>query len=100
MSAARRFEYEAAPYHGKTNNAVKSKAPVNGQDALDVSTQVKSSSPRRVGIDHETGEFVVFDRTRDNIYHGHVRTWDELHPDMKRALHEAGMVNKRGKNLR
>lgn len=99
IGAARRPDYEPAPYHGKVDNATKSRAPKNGQDALDVSVQVKSTSPRRVGIDHETGEFVVFDKTRDNVYHGHVRSWDELHPDMQRALQEAGMVNRRGKKI-
>ncbi|WP_339471355.1 hypothetical protein [Pseudomonas sp. EL_65y_Pfl1_R83] len=33
--AMRRLDYEAAPYHGKVDNAVKSRAPVNGQEALD-----------------------------------------------------------------
>lgn len=61
--------------------------------------QVKLTSPRRVGVDYETGDFVVFDRTHNDVYHGHVRSWDELHPDMKKALKDAGIVNSRGKKL-
>ncbi|RXT92736.1 hypothetical protein B1F73_26475 [Pseudomonas syringae] len=97
--AARRLDYEGAPYHGKVDNAVKSRAPVNGQDALDTSIQVKITSPRRVGIDYDSGEFVVFDKTLDTTYNGHVRSWGDLHADMQRALQQAGMVDWKGKIL-
>ncbi|CZT28705.1 DUF637 domain-containing protein [Pseudomonas cerasi] len=97
--AARRLDYEGAPYHGKVDNAVKSRAPVNGQDALDTSIQVKITSPRRVGIDYDSGEFVVFDKTLDTTYNGHVRSWGDLHADMQRALQQAGMVDRKGKIL-
>jgi hypothetical protein len=93
------FKYEAAPYHGTIDNAVKSRAPLNAQAALDSSVQVKITSPRRVGVDMENQEFVVFDRTRENVYHGHVRSWSDLHPDMQRALQRAGMVDRRGNIL-
>ena len=94
--------YEDAPYHGKTDNSVKSRAPTNGQGALDNSTQVKSTSPRRVGVDNATGEFVVLDKTRtlpngDDIYHGHVRSWNDLHVDQQNALKNTRKVNKKGK---
>jgi hypothetical protein len=99
VGAMRRMEYEAAPYHGKVDNAVKSRAPVNGQDALDASVLVKDTSPRRIGIDYETGEFVVFDKTKDNIYHGHVRAWKDLHPDMQKALIKSKIADSKGKIL-
>jgi hypothetical protein len=44
--AKARREYQAAPYHGSVDNAVKSRRPKNGQDALDMSVQVKETSPR------------------------------------------------------
>ncbi|TBU81901.1 DUF637 domain-containing protein, partial [Phytopseudomonas dryadis] len=97
--AMRRLDYEAAPYHGKIDNAVKSRAPINGQDALDTSIQVKTTSPRRVGIDYESKEFVVFDKTLDTTYHGHVRSWKDLHPDMQKALQQAGMADRKGNIL-
>ncbi|MDB5971728.1 MAG: Large exoprotein involved in heme utilization or adhesion [Hydrocarboniphaga sp.] len=96
VGAMRRREFEGADYHGKVGNDVKSRGPVNGQDALDNSVVVKPTSPRRVGIDYETGDFVVLDRTINNTYHGHVRDFQQLHPDMQRALINAGMVNKHG----
>ena len=99
VGAMRRFEYEAAPYHGKADNALKSHAPTNGQDALDLSIQIKETSPRRIGIDYSTNEFVVFDKTLNNKYHGHVRSWNDLHQDMKTALQQAGMVDNKGKIL-
>ena len=97
--AMRRLDYEAAPYHGKVDNAVKSRAPINGQDALDTSIQVKTTSPRRVGIDYDSKEFVVFDKTLDTSYHGHVRSWKDLHPDMQKALQQAGMADRKGNIL-
>lgn len=60
--AMRRLDYEDALYHGKVDNAVKSRAPVNGHEALDFSIQVKPTSPRRVGIDYDSKDFVVFDK--------------------------------------
>ena len=37
--------YKDVSYHGKNDNSVKSRAPTNGQAALDNSVQVKSTSP-------------------------------------------------------
>ncbi|MBN0980112.1 S-type pyocin domain-containing protein [Pseudomonas hygromyciniae] len=93
------WKYEDAPYHGKKGNSVKSKRPTNGLAALNDSIQVKPTEPRRVGIDPQTKEFVVIDRTTDELYHGHVRSWEELHQDMKNALIKAGKTNRKGKIL-
>ncbi|MBK1977271.1 hypothetical protein ACRS2S_05700 [Achromobacter xylosoxidans] len=75
------------------------RSPTNGQDALNTSVQVKQTSTRRIGIDYKTREFVVFDETKKSVYHGHVRSWKKLHPDMQNALTRAGMVNRKGKIL-
>ena len=93
--------YEDAPYHGKADNSVKSRAPTNGQVALNNSTQVKPTSFRRVGVDIVNNEIVVMDRTRvlsngDELFHGHVRKWDALHPDQQNALRKSGMTDKKG----
>ena len=87
--------YEKADYHGKKNNAVKNKAPNKGQEALDNSVEIGPNTTRRVGI--SDGEIVVFDETTSGIFHGHVRSWNELSEQMKAALRKAGMVNKKGK---
>lgn len=91
------LEFDAASYHGKTDTPVKSKGPSNGQEALENSVQVKPTSPRRIGIDSGANEFVVFDRTGGDLYHGHVRPWDKLHQDMKNALMKARKVDNKGK---
>jgi filamentous hemagglutinin len=93
----RRLEFEDARYHGSIDNQVKSRGPRNGQDALDTSVQVSSTSSRRVGIDYETAEFVVFQKTIGNAYHGHVRSWSDLSSQMQNALQRAGMTDKRGR---
>jgi hypothetical protein len=63
VGAMRRMEFEGASYHGTFDNAIKSRGPTNGQSTLDLSVQVKSTSPRRIGVDYDSGEFVVFDST-------------------------------------
>jgi len=83
-----KLSYEKADYHGVVDNPVKSKAPKNGQNALDNSFIIKDSSTRRIGVDKSTGEIVIFDETypSSGIYHGHVRKWDDLNQEMKNKL--------------
>lgn len=87
--------YEDAPYHGKRDNAVKNKAPIDGQRALDNSVPISDNTTRRIGISE--GEFVVLDETMEKLFHGHVRSWKELSNAMKAALRKAGLVSKKGK---
>ena len=60
---------------------------------------MKETSPQRVGVDYDAGEFVIFDKTINNKYHGHVRAWKDLHPDMQRALIKSKIVDNKGKIL-
>jgi hypothetical protein len=64
--------------------------------------QVKETSPRRVGVDYDTGELVVFDETHpgEGIFHGHVRSWDELTDQQRGAFTKAGLTDNRGRILR
>ncbi|MEQ4616654.1 MAG: hypothetical protein ABN482_01240, partial [Corticimicrobacter sp.] len=96
LGGSESLEYKPASYHGRTDSLLKSRAPANGQAALDYSIQVKSTSPRRVGIDYSNKEFVVFDKTIGAEYHGHVRAWKDLHPDMRNALIRSGMADSKG----
>ena len=107
--------YEAGGKHGatarSTSRGMNSAEPANGQAALENSVQVKGTSPRRVGVDRDSGEIVVLDRTRqaacgcdgaggvNNIWHGHVRPWGDLHVDMQNALRRGGLVDRKG-NIR
>jgi len=50
-------------------------------------------------VDPDANELVVFDRTGDEVYHGHVRPWDKLHQDMKNALIKARKVDSKGNIL-
>ena len=81
------------------------KEPTDGQTALDFSFQVSNNSPRRIGIDVKNNEFVIFDRTGNKVvnkevaggvFHGHVRSWDELDAPMKKVLVDRGLA-KNGK---
>lgn len=89
--------YEDASYHGKRDTALKNKAPIDGQGALDNSIMINDRTTRRIGISE--GEFVVLDETMEGLFHGHVRNWNELSDTMKAELRKAGLVNKKGKIL-
>ncbi|HAX79210.1 MAG TPA: hypothetical protein DCY88_26130 [Cyanobacteria bacterium UBA11372] len=92
-----RLVFEPSPKHGRENRGNISRGPTNGQIALDNSVQVSDTSTRRVGVDRANNEIVVFDETRDGIFHGHVRSWEELRQEMKNALIRAGLVDSRGR---
>jgi hypothetical protein len=89
--------YEASSKHHPNARGEVSRGPTNGQKTLENSIQVKGTSPRRVAVDPATGEFIVFDKTSAGVFHGHVRTWSELTPQMRNVLIKAGQVTKKGK---
>lgn len=45
------------------------------------------------------GDFVVFDRTSEGVFHGHVRPWNELTPQKQNTLRRSGMADRRGRIL-
>ncbi|MCB0082687.1 MAG: RHS repeat-associated core domain-containing protein, partial [Caldilineaceae bacterium] len=88
--------YESSPKHHPNAQQGIGNAPQDGQGALDNSLQVTGNSPRRVGVDRANNQFVVFDQTREGIFHGHVRSWQQLTDQMKNTVRNAGYVNWRG----
>lgn len=84
-------------YHGKKGNPIKSRALINGQEALNNSLPINQSTTRRIGISQ--GEFVVLDETGGGIFHGHVREWKDLTQQMQAVLRRSGLVTKKGKIL-
>jgi len=91
--------YEASAKHHPNVRGNVSPAPTNGQAALDLSVQVKTTSPRRVAFEPSSGEFVVLDQTTPGVFHGHSRPWAELHTDMQNVLVDQGVVNRRGRPI-
>lgn len=89
--------YEPSPKHHPNVRGRVNTAPTNGQSAPDNSIQVKTTSPRRIGVDPATGEFGVFDQTREGVFHGHVRTWQELTQEIQNVLIDAGKVTAKGR---
>lgn len=66
------------------------------------SLSIGNNTNRRIGI--SDNEFVVLDQTSggvfpDGIFHGHVRSWEELTSKMQSVLRKAGLVTKGGKIL-
>ena len=94
------LKYKDAPYHGTTGNSIKSARPTDGQKVLNNSLQIKPTSERRIGVDKDTGEFVVFDETLNGEFHGHTRSWNELTTDMKNVLIKSGQVKRNGKIIK
>jgi len=86
-----------SPKHHPNVRGNVSPGPTNGQAALDLSVQVKPTSPRRVAYEPDAGQFVVLDETVPGQFHGHVVPWSNLHTDMKNALVNLGVVNRRGR---
>jgi|GEM_PF-1668777 len=71
--------------------------PKDGQKALDISAKAreKGSSSRRIGI--SDGEIVIFSQIKHRVWHGHIRKWKELDPNMQKVLRELGWTNGKGK---
>ena len=88
-------KFEGAKYHGNRDTGVKNKGPQDGQAALDNSVPLGPNTHRRVGV--SDGEIVVLDETTPGVYHGHVRSWDELSNPMKSVLRKNGMVDNKGR---
>jgi RHS repeat-associated protein len=113
--------YDPGGKHGpvarSSSRGVNSKEPADGQAALDRSVQIKPTNARRIGVDDKNGEVVILDRTRvqpapqapegeeqqpdTEIYHGHVRNWDDMTSDpgmadAQNAAKRAGLVDKKG----
>ncbi|MFN8510689.1 MAG: hypothetical protein U0Z75_09095 [Deinococcaceae bacterium] len=93
---------ESSPkHHQNSRGGFASTPPTNAQETLKGSILIKPTTSRRVGVDKRTGEFAVFDETHNGsgIYHGHIRKWEDLTQEMKNALLNSGVVNKKGKIL-
>ena len=95
----RRMLFEGNPKHGAVARGRASAAPKNGQAALDTSVDIGQNTTRRVGIDYDAGEFVVFDEHVAGTFHGHVPSWGDLSQRMQSALQKAGMADRRGRIL-
>ena len=96
--------YDDSTYdkHGKEDKGDVSKAPKDGQKALDNSVQIKETSPLRVGVDQDNGEVVVLDRHEQSgnneTYHGHVQSTITDQKTRKAASKLPNVVvNKKGK---
>jgi ankyrin repeat protein len=80
--------YEDAPYHKEYDTAIKNKRPSNPKNGLENAIQVKDSSQTRISYDELSGEITIFMRHEYNVFHGHVRRWDELKQTHKNVLIE------------
>jgi hypothetical protein len=95
----RRRLYEPNPKHRSNRRGTISAEPASGQEILDLAVRVKPTSSALVGIDYETGDFVVFREHLPNTFHGYVVDWKELTQPFKNALIRHKMVNERGRIL-
>ena len=94
----KRIYTEDADYHHQNSRGVKyggkSPAPKEGQKALDKFILVKEKGPikleTRIGV--EDDRFVVFDEQAPGEFHGHLRPFEDLSPEMKKALYDEGII--------
>jgi hypothetical protein len=94
MGAMNRLEFQASPKHPDL-------PAESGQRSLDNSLQLSDNSTRRVGVDYENDQYVVFDETYpgQGVFHGHYRTWNELSQPMQAMLRRSGLSGPRGQIL-
>ena len=94
-----------------TSRGINGAEPRDGQGALDNSIEwtpeAVGQSPRRLGV--SSGQIVVLDRTRkvpcgcsagggtNEVWHGHVRAWDQLSQGMQSVLRKNGLVDRKGR---
>lgn len=106
LGPIRRRTYELNPKHGPIDLGRISRAPVNGQDALDYSVHIERTPKMRVGVDYDDHAFVVLrfhdlGEFRDSLnyerFHGYVAEWRGLSQEQRNALMRWGFVNLRGK---
>jgi len=109
------YDNQGRTKHGEsernTARGVSGAEPSDGQAALDNSVEwtpeAPGQAPRRFGT--SDGELVVLDRTQqvpcgctvkdgmNNIWHGHVRAWDQFSDKMQKFLIRMKMVDKKGR---
>jgi hypothetical protein len=109
------YDTQGRQKHGSaernTQRGVSGAEPQDGQasldDSVEFSPETDSTPPRRLST--VNNEFVVLDRTEvracgctipggtNNIWHGHVRSWDNLHTKMQGFLRKMKMANGKGR---
>jgi len=90
-------EFESNPKHGKSKRGKANPEPTNPKKALGNSIELPGNTTRRIAVDKEAGEFVVFDEHLPGKFHGHIRKWEELDQTMQATLRKEGLVTKKGK---
>jgi hypothetical protein len=91
------LKYDPNPKHANAIPDFIGPEPNNGQAALNNSVSIGPNTNRRIGIDTTSDEIVVIDDTNDGMYHGHVRTWNQLTQEMKTVLLQDGFISKTGR---
>jgi len=83
----------------QNNKPAKSSAPTDGQKALDKSIPIRGNTDRRIA--YCNGEIVIFDKSDGNLYHGHVRTIEDLTENMiKTLVNDAKIATKKAKKVK
>jgi hypothetical protein len=92
--------YKDSPKHHINVGGKISTSPKDSSVIKD-SIQIKDTSPRRIAIDRNNDEFVVFDRILAHAdgtveYHGYTSNWEQLAQEAKNILRDNGLVRRDG----
>lgn len=97
------FAYQSNRKHGRGRRGRVSPEPRNPKAAYEVSRRISPNSNRRIGVDRENLEIVIFHAhfVRDDEFewHGFVVEWEDLKQAQRNALLRANLVNRRGEIL-
>jgi uncharacterized protein RhaS with RHS repeats len=92
--------YVANPKHGRSQRGRANPESTNPQESLENSIEISETTTRRIVVDKDTNEFVVFDEHRPGVFHGHSRSWGELDQTMQSAFHKNDLANKKGELIK
>ena len=96
----KKLVYKRNPKHGERKTGKIGAEPKNPGKVLKESIEMPGNTTRRIGIDKDTGEFVIFDEHKLGEFHGHTRSWSELTQKMQSVFRKAGLVSKKGKIIK
>jgi hypothetical protein len=90
--------YKDTKYHHKNSDGSKSKSPKNGQQLLNNAYKIESSEDALIAVEEDY--FVIFYKTMEREFHGHIRQWNQLTDHMKNTLIRNGLTKRSGKIIR
>ncbi|WP_051965318.1 hypothetical protein [Rickettsia tamurae] len=76
---------------------VKNPASKDPKAALKNAYKISNDTERLIAVDIKNDQFVIFDNTSGNVYHGHIRTYKEIE---RNAVLKNNLIKTNGKIIK